>query len=478
MWQGYFIPGTIDQLLDLLNTHQDCSRIIGGGTDVMIQIENGTSHPQYIIDISRIPDQNKVELDNAGFLHLGANVTHNQVVTSSLCRQNAYPLFQACLQVGSPQVRNRGTVVGNLVTASPAADAPPALCVLDATIVISSKSRGVRRININEFFTGFRKVDLRPDEVVIEIIIPPHNSNFDARFVKLAGRRISGISTVNVAASIQKDMSGKIIQAMIALGSVAPMVVRAHKAEQFLLGKQLNTDIIQEASKLVVDVINPIDDIRGSAEYRMWMAIELTKKAFIPWLTGKEEEKIPDRIATLTTQYESKPIPESGFSLDIHDGSRIEINVNGIGYSVTGAVGKSLLHLIRDDLGLMGSKKGCGEGECGACTVLLDGQAVLSCLVPAPRAHHCEVFTIEGLAQDGNLHFLQKAMIDTSAVQCGYCTPGILISSFALLKEYPGARGDAIKQALSGHLCRCTGYQRYYKAVESAFIQYEEQVVK
>lgn len=470
MLQGYFIPGTLDQALDLLSTYQDSAKVIGGGTDIMLQIENSSNPPRFLIDVSRIPGQDKIELDESDHLHIGCCVTYNQVIKSSICRQNAYPLFQACAQVGSPQLRNRGTIVGNLVTASPAADTPPPLIVLDATVVISSKARGIRKLNVNDFFTGYRKVDLRPDELVTEIIIPPHKGSFVARFIKLAGRRISGISTVNVAVSIQSDATGKITRAIIAMGSVAPKVVRAHSAEEFLSGKNPNKDVIKQTAELVVEAISPIDDIRGSAEYRQWMAIKLTEKAFLACLGEEDEEIKADNIATLTIPFLGQPVTASGFSFSIQDGSPIEIKVNGIEYLVDGAIGKNLLHVLKDDLGLIGTKEGCGEGECGACTVLLDGRAVLSCLVPAPRAHGCEIFTVEGLAKDGDLHPLQKAMIDISAVQCGYCTPGILVSSLALLNEYPDAGEEIIRDALSGHLCRCTGYQRYYKAVESALL--------
>jgi carbon-monoxide dehydrogenase small subunit len=146
----------------------------------------------------------------------------------------------------------------------------------------------------------------------------------------------------------------------------------------------------------------------------------------------------------------------------------LTMRLNGEEVSILVRADALLLDVLRDQLGLMGTKEACGQGECGACTVLLDGEPVTSCLVPALKAQGREVLTVEGLATGGELHPLQKAFIEHGAVQCGYCTPGMLMSAKALLDRNPSPEEDEIKEAISGNLCRCTGYVKIVEAIKAA----------
>ena len=145
----------------------------------------------------------------------------------------------------------------------------------------------------------------------------------------------------------------------------------------------------------------------------------------------------------------------------------IHLTVNGRSFEREIPVKKMLIDLLREDLGLTGTKVGCGEGECGACTVLLDGKAICSCILLAVEVDEGHITTIEGLAQDGKLHPLQEAFIDQGAAQCGYCTPGMILAAKALLDANPHPGETEIKKALAGNFCRCTGYASILKAVRS-----------
>jgi len=146
----------------------------------------------------------------------------------------------------------------------------------------------------------------------------------------------------------------------------------------------------------------------------------------------------------------------------------LTMTLNGEAVTVEVEPFELLVDVLRDKLGLTGTKIGCNEGECGACTVIMDGQAVLSCLLPAMKAHGREVVTVEGLSRGDELHPLQRAFIAKGAVQCGYCTPGMIMSAKALLDENPQPSAEQIEEAIAGNLCRCTGYLQIIEAVEAA----------
>jgi carbon-monoxide dehydrogenase medium subunit len=175
---------------------------------------------------------------------------------------------------------------------------------------------------------------------------------------------------------------------------------------------------------------------------------------------GTEADGFPGRPVLLQTS--AKP----RMSVAPFDAT-VEATINGEPRRLAGAGSKTLLNALRD-AGLNGAKEGCAEGECGACTVWLDGAAVMSCLVPAAQAHGAQITTIEGLAGSGSLHPLQQAFIDSGAVQCGFCIPGMLMAGAKFLDERPRPSIEELQTAIGGNLCRCTGYRKILDAMQSA----------
>ena len=148
--------------------------------------------------------------------------------------------------------------------------------------------------------------------------------------------------------------------------------------------------------------------------------------------------------------------------------TQIRLKVNGFEYDILAKPNWTLLDVLRDEIGLTGTKKACGKGECGACTVIMDGEAILSCLVLAIQAQGKDILTIEGLSKEGKLDPLQDAFVKYGAIQCGFCTPGMIMTSRALLNKTPKPSEEEIKRGLSGNLCRCTGYVKIIEAVKNA----------
>jgi carbon-monoxide dehydrogenase medium subunit len=455
-----------------LNENSGQARIIAGGTDLVIELERKVRKVSTLIDITRIFNLDTIALGNDGMMHLGPLVTHNHVAASSLMVERAFPLAQACWEVGGPQIRNRGTIVGNIVTASPANDTITPLMALDAQVTLSS-TQGQRTIAFEEFFKGVRKTDLQPNEMVTDIAFPAMQTNERGCFLKLGLRRAQAISVANVAVILSWD-GAKVKKARIALGSVAPTIIRAREAEEFLISKTLSESTIERAAELTTRAVKAIDDVRGSARFRKEVVHNYTARALQQLRDNTERSSWPERRPMLWGA--NGPKPSRLVSLISHrdSGSEpIECTINGVQKRVRRANGKTLLDMLRDDLGLTGTKEGCAEGECGACTVLLDGMAVDACLVPAPRAHQAEILTVEGLTHPAaskleELHPVQRAFVQEGAVQCGYCTPGLIMSAVALLRENSAPTPAEIKLSLTGNLCRCTGYYKIIRAIERA----------
>lgn len=465
MWTETIAPANITETLQALHALQGKARVVAGATDLLLEMERGLRpNTHTLVDITRLPGLDKITQDEAGIIHIGPLVTHNQCVDSALIRQAAPLLAEACWEVGSPQIRNRATLAGNLITASPANDSITPLMALDAQVILASL-QGQRSVPLSEFYTGVRKTVMRDDELLVDIQFKGMDETQRGTFIKLALRRAQAISVVNIA--IRLTLGGSSIkQAVLTLGAVAPTIIHAASAEQYLQGRELTEEVIGQAAELAAKDSRPIDDLRGSAAYRREMVRVLTRRGLEHLRENGNTLRVPPAPVLLAGRETGGQAPFPGARHA--EGQDIQTTINGKKFTFNTGQQKTLLHLLRDEAGLTGTKEGCAEGECGACTVFLDGMAVMSCLVPAPRAHGAEIVTVEGLAGQQALHPVQQAFIEDGAVQCGYCTPGFLMSAAKLLEEKPSPSRAEIEQAITGNLCRCTGYYKIIEAIEHA----------
>lgn len=472
MWHDYYNATSVHEVLELLAQYGEKARIVAGGTDIVLELERGQrADVEVLIDISRISALDSIHVED-DVAHIGPLVTHNQVVGNSILVERALPLAIACWEVGAPQIRNRGTVAGNLITASPANDTITPLWAMKATVTLASKQRGERVIPVNEFYSGVRRTVMLPDEMMISINVPLLTANQRGVFFKLGLRKAQAISVVNTAVVLEMD-GGVVADGTITLGSVAPTIIEVPDVDM-LRGHVLTHELIASVAERAANTATPIDDVRGSAAYRTEMVRVLVARALRALRDHVESNEIPVEPPMLWGHNHGHVAESSTESVHYHvddnDSGRLPIitTVNGQQYILHTGHEKTLLRLIREDIGLTGTKEGCAEGECGACTVFLDGVAVMSCMVPAPRAHGADIVTVEGLAQDGVLHPIQQAFVEKGAVQCGYCTPGFLMSGARLLDEYPQPTLEQIKQSITGNLCRCTGYYKIIEAFQYA----------
>ena len=479
----YIRVSSVAEACQALAEHGVAARVIAGGTDLLIEWRRSAAKlPQVVVDISPVAELHGIA-EAGDEIVVKPLVTHTELLESDVLRQFAPLLSSAAAGIGSPQIRNRGTVGGNLMNAATCADTVPPLIALGAVVTLQS-ARGTRRLNLSELFVKPYVTVAKPEELLTEIRFPKLPPKTGSAFIKLGRRNALSISRLSVAAVLQVGEDGRTAAARIVPGAAFPTWRRVTEAEEMLLGKKPSGKLFATAAANVSEQMIKETGRRWSTEYKEPVLAVLVRRALEQAAVAQVSKPAVSRV--------SKPAGRSDFDaagkflnpadLEVGDTAGLETcataitaTINGRSRNLCVSTNKTLLDLLRDDLGLAGTKCGCEIGECGACTVLLDGEPVNSCLVLASQVAGREVTTVEGLAQNATLHPLQKSFLDHDAVHCGFCTPGMLMSAKALLDWNPRPNETQIRTAISGNLCRCTGYQQIIDAVEKAAPYYQRE---
>jgi carbon-monoxide dehydrogenase medium subunit len=272
----YFQAGSIEEAASLLDKYEEEAKIIAGGTSLVPKLKAREIEPKYVVDISGIKDLNYIEYCREG-LRIGAVTTYDTLDKSSLIMRKAPVLAEAVHEVGNVQIRNLGTIGGNLAIASPAADTVPPLIVSRASLKIAGPGEE-RLIPVEDFFLSADAFMLEKDELLTDIQIPDMPANTGEAFIKV-GRRAGpdlSIASVAVALTLDNDVCKDV---RIALGSVGPTVLRARKTEGLLRGQRLERKVLEECSEIVAKEIKPISDVRASAEHRTEVTKSLVRNA-------------------------------------------------------------------------------------------------------------------------------------------------------------------------------------------------------
>ena len=509
---------SVEDAVRLLQEHPE-AQIIAGGSDVLVQIREGKRAGKELVSIYGIDAMRGVTLDEEGAIRIGSLTSFSHIAASPIIREFIPVLGEAVSLVGGPQIRNIGTIGGNTCNGVTSADSASTLVAWDAVVELTGPE-GVRRVPLPEFYIKAGKVDLRPGEIQTAILIPKAAyEGYTGNYIKYAMREAMDIATLGCSVNVSLSDDKKTIRDVrIAYGVAGPVPMRAPTAEARAKGREVSAETIKAFAEAVLEDIHPRDSWRAAKAFREHIAVEMAKRALTKSIElarasgkpqSKETEKAQTSAALLnqseglcvdsTQRPEVSPRPEAlhapvsspkpevaqperaqaPVAPALQRGDRkasryklIHCTINGKPREAMIDVRASLTDLLRNDFRLTSVKKGCEVGECGACNVLVDGECFNSCIYLAVWADGRDILTLEGLeGPNGELSDIQQAFIDEAAVQCGFCTPGAIMSAVEILNEGRELSDEEIRIRMSGHLCRCTGYENIMRAVKKTMLK-------
>ncbi len=478
-------PRSVDEAIALLAEVGADAKVLAGGQSLIPILNMRLSAPGHLVDINRIVGLDTVEV-RPDVVRIGALVRHAQLERHVGAFAHLPLLRQALVNVAHPVIRNRGTTVGSLAHADPSGEMPAVLALTGGYVDLAS-SRGSRSVPARDFFRGPMESCLEEDEMATGAsfgLFPPGTGTAFAE----STRRHGDYALAGVAAAVTV-VGGLITTARVSFVSVTP-TPNVLDLGELLAGIAPEDADWAVAAGLAREHVDPDSDIHASAGYRRMLVGVLTARVLAeaaakavtssrttvgsgamvgsgatdPPMTPADQMPPPAR-----PRWESEPM--SAMTLTGAEPLvEIVMRVNGVMHTAMAPARRLLSDFLRHELRLTGTHVGCEHGVCGSCTVLVDGAPMRSCLMFAVTAQDHEITTVEGLAPvDGKgastMSPVQQAFIESHGLQCGFCTPGFLTTITAYLQENPQPTTTEAREAISGNLCRCTGYQNIVKSV-------------
>ena len=468
----YFAPDALEGALEILSRHGSDAKLLAGGQSLIPAMNFRLTAPSILVDLNWIIPLAGIEPASDGGICVGALTRQAQAGDHPLVRERTPLLHETIPYIAHPQIRNRGTIGGSLAHADPAAELPVIALALNARFKAVNAHKE-RWIEAPDFFQFMFTTALEPDEILTEIEFPPMPEGAGWAFVEFS-RRLGDYALAGVAAIVTTGENGVCSSAKLVYLNLGDNPIDSTQAAVTLVGQTPSEAVFAAAAEAAQPDLDPIGSVHASPDYQRHLAKVLTKralrKAFERARARRSEEETKRRGESVNNPLSSHRSPDTKHQTPISNTQYpTSITINGVLYQKTVEPRLLLSDFLRHEIGLTGTHVGCEHGVCGACTVLVDGRPIRSCLTFAVQAHGHEISTVEGLAPNPHeLHPLQQGFWEKHGLQCGFCTPGILMTLVPFLEENPDPTEDQIRHALSGNLCRCTGYQHIVEAVQVA----------
>ncbi len=470
----YLRPATVEAAVIALADADEEGKVLAGGQSLVPVLAMRLGRPAVLVDINAVEGLDELSRTD-DTLHIGATIRQRQAEQDPLTA--AVPLLGMALPwVGHRELRTRGTVCGSLAHADPAAELPAVAVCLDATLDIASPA-GRRTERARDFFTAPMTTTLAPDELLLAAHFPVALPGDGYAFAELARRHgdfaLAGVALhVRHGDQLSATLSAFGVSSRPVIQDVTDLLSTALESIPSDSEPELVRALTPPMSALADELVNTPGDTHASTAYRrrLFTVLAARELAHAHRRAQADPVREPPGVRSSPGGPRTRPAtrPRRPATRPRHpatDRIPTKLTVNGAEVTVEAPPRVTLADALRDDLGLTGTHLGCEHGICGMCTVLVDGQAARSCLLFACQLDGAEVMTVEGLGRPGELHPLQQAFGRHHALQCGFCTPGFLLSAYDLLTHHPEVTEEELPAELSGVLCRCTGYRNIVAAV-------------